>query len=119
MIIGFGIRRMRCCLDCDGVDMVITDRMEPFTVNGLYYVPIVDNRIELGGYNTDAWPGWFKNFHKHCSDLGFAYGQVPITVMNRELEPLGGRLAQFDTQDGWMLRWRSQQDYLMFVLRWS
>ena len=36
--------------------MVITDRMEPYTVNGEYCVPIVDNRQEFGGYYTDAWP---------------------------------------------------------------
>lgn len=98
--------------------MVITDRMEPFTVNGEYYVPVVDNRLEMGGYE-DAWPHWFRNFHTHCSNLGFDYGQVPISVMNRELKPLGGRLVQFDTQDGWMLRWSDPGNYLMFVLKWS
>jgi len=30
MIIGFGIRRMRCCLDCDGVDMATLYVGEPF-----------------------------------------------------------------------------------------
>ena len=80
--------------------MVITDRMEPHTVNGEYYVPIVDNRIELGGYDTDAWPHWFDNFHSYCIGLAVDYGQVPIALMNRELRPAGARLVQFDSQDG-------------------
>ena len=99
--------------------MVITDRMEPHKVNGEYCVPIVDNRVEFGGYYTDAWPAWFDNFHRHCIGLAVDYGQVPVEVMNRELRPAGARLVQFDTQDGWMMAWRSPQDYLMFVLRWS
>jgi hypothetical protein len=93
--------------------------MEPYTVNGEYCVPIVDNRVEFGGYYTDAWPAWFDNFHRYCIGLAVDYGQVPVTVMNRELRPAGARLVQFDTQDGWMMAWRSEQDYLMFVLRWS
>jgi hypothetical protein len=97
----------------------VADRMLPFEAAGEYYVPIVDNYIELGGYDTDAWPTWFKNFHTYCSSLAVDYGQVPISVMNRELGQVGGRLVQFDTQDGWMMVWRSEQDYLMFVLRWS
>ena len=99
--------------------MVITDRMEPYTVNGEYCVPIVDNRQEFGGYYTDAWPAWFDNFHRYCIGLAVDYGQVPVTVMNRELRPAGARLVQFDTQDGWMMAWQSEQDYLMFVLRWA
>ena len=117
MIIGSAVSRMRYCLDCVGVDMVITDRMEPFTVNGEYYVPVVDNRIELGGY--EQWPQWFDNFHRHCARIAQDYGQVPKSVMNEELGQAGGRLIQFDTQDGWMLRWPSESDHLMFVLRWS
>ena len=97
----------------------VADRMLPFEAAGEYCVPIVDNRQEFGGYYTDAWPVWFDNFHRHCIGLAVDYGQVPVEVMNRELRPAGARLVQFDTQDGWMMAWRSPQDYLMFVLRWS
>jgi hypothetical protein len=98
--------------------IAIPEDMKPFEADGEYCVPIVDNRLEMGGYE-DAWPHWFRNFYNHCSNLGFDYGQVLITVMNRELQPAGARLVQFDTQDGWMMAWRREQDYLMFVLKWA
>jgi len=99
--------------------IAIPEDMRPFEAAGEYCVPIVDNRQELGGYDTNAWPAWFDNFHRHCIGLAVDYGQVPVTVMNRELQPAGARLVQFDSQDGWMMAWRSEQDYLMFVLKWS
>ena len=97
--------------------MVITNDMKPFEANGEYYVPIVDHRAYLNV--VEEWPRWFDNFHRHCASIAQDYGQVPKGVMNEELGQVGGRLIQFDTQDGWMLRWQSEQDYLMFVLRWS
>lgn len=97
--------------------MVITDRMEPHTVNGLYYVPIVDHRAYLNV--VEKWPWWFDNFFSHCARIAQDYGQVPKGFLHQELKPWGGRIVPFDTQDGWMMVWPSEQDYLMFVLRWS
>lgn len=97
--------------------MVITDRMEPYAANGEYYVPVVDHRAYLNV--VEKWPRWFDNFFSHCARIAQDYGQVPKGVMNQELKPLGGRMVPFDTQDGWMLCLPSEQDYLMFVMKWS
>ena len=96
--------------------MVITDNMKPHTVNGEYYVPILDHRAYLNV--VEEWPWWFDNFYKHCC-LNGDYGMAPISLMNQELKTSGGRMVPFDTKDGWMIVWSSEQDYLMFVLKWS
>lgn len=97
---------------------MIAEDVKPVEVNGEYYVPIVDHRAYLNV--VEEWPTWFDNFHRHCAKIAQdRFGQVPKSIMNEELRPLCARMVQFDTQDGWMMVWRSEQDYLMFVLKWS
>ena len=64
------------------------------------------------------WPAYFDNFHRHCAKIAQDYDWLPITAINRELKPLGGKLIQTKTQ-GWYLRWDDELSHTMFVMKWS
>lgn len=66
----------------------------------------------------EPWASYFDNFWKHCSSVARQNGWLPITVANRELKPLGGKLIQPRTQ-GWYLRWDDEKSHTFFVLKWS
>ena len=69
-------------------------------------------------WSSEPWPTYFDNFHRYCARIAQDYNQVPITVLNSELKPLGGKLIKTSTQ-GWYLRWDDEVSHTMFVLKWS
>jgi hypothetical protein len=75
-------------------------------------------RVDLGSHWTQYWPTYFDNFYTHCRDIAQANGWSPLTVMNYQLRPLGGRLIVTKTQ-GWYLRWDREENHTFFVLKWS
>ena len=66
----------------------------------------------------DAWPGYFERFFGYCQEIAEANNWMPITVMNYQLRPWGGKLIMTKTQ-GWYLRWDTESAHTAFVLRWS
>lgn len=70
------------------------------------------------GYFADPWPVYFDRFFSHCKEIAEANDWMPITVMNYQLRPLGGKLIMTKTQ-GWYLRWDTESAHTAFVLRWS
>lgn len=70
------------------------------------------------GYFGDPWPPYFDKFFTHCKEIADTNGWMPITVMNRHLRPLKGKLIMTKTQ-GWYLRWDEEKYHTLFVLKWS
>lgn len=70
------------------------------------------------GYFGDPWPVYFDNFFRHCKDIAEANSWMPITVMNYQLKPMGGKLIMTKTQ-GWYLRWDKEASHTAFVLKWA
>lgn len=76
-------------------------------------------RVEiLQGPFQDSWPEYFDNFWCHCDRVASANRWATITVANRELRRMGGRLIQTKTQ-GWYFRWDQESGHTAFVLKWS
>lgn len=73
--------------------------------------------ITYGNFG-EKWPVYFDRFFQHCKDIAETNGWMPITVMNTELRPMGGKLIMTKTQ-GWYLRWDSESAYTAFVLKWA
>lgn len=74
--------------------------------------------VQVGRLWDDPWPEYFDRFWSACTRTAHANDWAPITVANRELRPLGGRLIQTKTQ-GWYLRWDNEMNHTAFVLKWS
>jgi hypothetical protein len=91
MIGGLSVSRMRCCLDCVGVDMV--------KLRGSHPAMTKFGRYLLSKYNSD----------KHLQ-------MITAELITRELRPYNGS-AELD--DAWLVRFDTEQDLTFFVLRWS
>lgn len=76
-------------------------------------------RVKItNGLFQNPWPGYFDNFFHHTKQIADEGHWMHITVMNHELQPLGGKLIQTKTQ-GWYLRWDTEAAHTAFVLKWS
>jgi hypothetical protein len=75
-------------------------------------------RVEIPRHWTKPWPAYFENFYHHCQKIAEQNGWGPMTVINYQLKPLGGRLIITKTQ-GWYLRWEKESAHTAFVLRWT
>ena len=73
--------------------------------------------ITCGNFG-EKWPTYFENFFRHCNEIAEANGWMPITVMNHQLKPYGGKLIMTKTQ-GWYLRWDTESAQTAFVLKWN
>lgn len=73
--------------------------------------------ITYGNFG-EKWPTYFERFFVHCKEIAEANGWMPITVMNYQLRPLGGKLIMTKTQ-GWYLRWDTESAHTAFVLKWT
>jgi hypothetical protein len=91
MIGGLSVSRMRCCLDCGGVDMV--------KLRGSHPAMTKFGRYLLSKYNSD----------EHLQ-------MITAELVTRELRPYNGS-AELD--DAWLVRFDTEQDLTFFVLRWS
>lgn len=74
--------------------------------------------VQVGTPWKEPWAEYFQNFYHYCQEIAIKNDWVLDTVLNYELKPLGGRLIKTKTQ-GWYLRWDSEKQYTMFLLRWS
>lgn len=70
------------------------------------------------GYFGDPWPSYFDKFFTYCKKIADDNDWMPITVMNTQLRPMGGKLIMTKTQ-GWYLRWDTEPAHTAFVLKWS
>jgi hypothetical protein len=75
-------------------------------------------RVEIINPGLGWYSAYFQRFWTHCRDKAQANDWNPVTVANYELKPQGGRLIQTKT-GGWYLRWDSEANHTMFVLRWT
>lgn len=73
--------------------------------------------VTTGRYDNN-WPSYFSNFHLYCSEIARKNGWGITTVINYELNLLGGRLIETSTQ-GMYLRWDEESSHTAFVLRWA
>ena len=62
-------------------------------------------------------PYWWINFHQHCKDIARTNGWLVETVVNYQLKPYGGRKISTRTR-GSYLRFNSEADFTMFLLKW-
>ena len=74
--------------------------------------------IHVGSSWKNDWAEYFQNFYLHCHEIASKNNWVLDTVIKYELKPVGGRLIKTSTQ-GWYLRWDSEKQHTMFVLRWA
>lgn len=75
-------------------------------------------RVNIPSHWTKPWPTYFENFYHHCQTIAEQNSWLPMTVINYQLKPLGGRLIITKTQ-GWYLRWEKESAHTAFVLRWT
>ena len=75
-------------------------------------------RVDIGNLWHKPWPEYFEKFWEDCSETARINGWDPITVINYQLRPLGGRLITTKTQ-GWYLRWDKESSHTAFVLKWA
>jgi hypothetical protein len=94
MIGGLSVSRMRCCLDCVGVDMV--------KLRGSHPAMTKFGRYLLSKYNSD----------KHLQ-------MITAELVTRELRPYNGSAESAELDDAWLVRFDTEQDLTFFVLRWS
>lgn len=75
-------------------------------------------RVKIPSHWEKPWPVYFENFFNHCNEIAKQNGWSPMTVINYQLRPLGGRLIITKTQ-GWYLRWDEEMNHTAFVLKWQ
>lgn len=63
-------------------------------------------------------PTWWCNFTAHCIEISDINHWTFATVVNYELRPHGGRLISPRAHPDY-LRFDCEQQFTMFVLRWS
>ena len=88
---GSAVSRMRCYLDCVGVDMVQISAAHPAMIKFGQYL--------LSKYNSDKY-------------LEF----ITADLVTRELRPYNGSAER---NDSWIVRFDTEQDLTYFVLRWA
>ena len=74
-------------------------------------------RVDIGNLWHKPWPSYFENFWEDCTETARINGWDPVTVVNYQLRPLGGKLITTKTQ-GWYLRWDTESAHTAFVLKW-